>query len=76
MAGLAGQQVAVELPQLRIGAVGRQQGHALVAAGLNQAGHQEAIELALRVLAAHQGHQAGAVGRRWQGLKGNAPLSH
>ena len=71
MAGLTGQQVAVEGCQFRVGAVGCQQGHALVAAGLDQAGHQQAVQQPLGFLAPHQAGQAGAVGGGGQGPQRN-----
>ena len=72
MARLAGQQVAIELPQLRIRAVGRQQGHAFVAAGLDQARHQEAVEHAVGLRSPHQGGEGRAIGGSGQGPQGNA----
>ena len=75
MARFAGQQLAIQRPQLGIGAMGRQQGHALMAAGLNQASHQKRIEHALGVALAHLGREGRAVGRCRQGAQGcAAPL--
>ena len=53
VAGFAGEQIALELSQFRIGAVLSQQRHALMAAGLNQASHQKTVELAQGLLAAN-----------------------
>ena len=72
VARFAGEQIAVEGLQLRIGAVLGQQCHALMAAGLNQARHQEAVELAQRLLAANLPGQPRAIGRSRQGPQGDA----
>ena len=72
VARLTGQQIAVESPQAGVGAVVGQQGQTLMAAGLYQARHQEAIQHPLGLLAAHLPGQTGAIGRRRQGPHGDA----
>ena len=72
--GFARQQLGVEILQLRIGAVGGQQRHALMAAGLDQAGHQIAVQHPARFIAPHRPAEAGAVAGRRQRSDGNASL--
>jgi hypothetical protein len=71
VAGLTGEQLPIERPELRIGAVGCQQGHALVAAGLDQSRHEKGIEHPLWFGPARLGAQGGAVARRRQRPQGD-----
>ncbi len=52
--------------------MGRQQGHALMAAGLDQAGHQKRIQHPLGLALAHCRREGGAIARRRQGPQGDA----
>ena len=66
MARFAGQELA-------IGAMGRQPGHALMAAGQDQAGHQKRIQHALGLALAHYRREGGAIAQRRQGPQSDAP---
>ncbi len=72
MPGLAGQQIAIELPHLQIGRMRGQQSHALVAAGLDQTSHQKRIQHALGLLTPHGLAQLTAIGRSGQGTQNDA----